>query len=232
MAMSTPPAVSSASDSPALPRSRSDGSGSAQSPSAGNDDGPRDTIRVAMDEAPLEETPEGLAPTGEGWFVVNARAARWRERPGRGFSLALTGSTDHEAETFFPMLGVNLAVLSPGDRLSMYHWENDAEGLLILNGEALLVVEGEERAMKQWDYLHSPPGTKHAIVGAGDGPCAVLAIGTRQSMTSDGDGWGGYAAHAVAERHGVSATETPDAGEAYYDFGETRFTRYRDGWLP
>src|SRR3954452_19915966 len=91
----------------------SDGSGSAQSPNAGDDHRPRDTIRVAMDEAPLEETPEGLAPTGEGWFVVNARAARWRDRPGRGFSLALTGSTDHEAETFFPMLGVNLAVLSP-----------------------------------------------------------------------------------------------------------------------
>jgi uncharacterized cupin superfamily protein len=182
-------------------------------------------------EAPLEKTDAGLAPGGEGWFVVNARDARWRERPGQGFSLALTGSTDYEAETFFTKLGVNLAILGPGEPISIYHWENEQEGLLVLYGEAVLLVEGEERPLKQWDYFHSPPGCKHTIVGAGNGPCAVLAVGSRQFMATDD--WGGYSADPLAERYGVSpAADTSDSVAAYARFGETTFTRYRDGWLP
>src|SRR4051794_6060610 len=125
-------------------------------------------------EAPLEETDAGLAPGGEGWFVMNARDARWRERPGRGHMVAFTGFTDEEAETLFPQLGVNLAVLEPGEPIGMYHWETDQEGFLILYGEALLLVEGEERPLKRWDYFHCPAGVKHMILGAGNGPCAVL----------------------------------------------------------
>jgi uncharacterized cupin superfamily protein len=188
-------------------------------------------LRCMVPEAPLEQTDAGLAPTGEGWFVVNARDARWRERPGRGFSLALTGSTDFEAETFFKQLGVNLAILSPGEPISIYHWETDQEGFLVLYGEALLLVEGQERTLRQWDYVHSPPGTNHAVIGAGDGPCAVLALGSRQFMATDE--WGGYSTDELARRHGVGAEEdTPDPEAAYARFRETTFTPYREGWLP
>ena len=49
----------------------------------------------------------------------------------------------------------------------MYHWEADQEDFLVARGEALLIVEGEERPLAQWDFVHCPPNTKHNIVGAG-----------------------------------------------------------------
>ena len=61
-------------------------------------------------EAPLEETDAGLVPAGAGWFVLNARKARWIRRDRRGHSLPFTGWGDVE-ETSFPQLGVNLIVL-------------------------------------------------------------------------------------------------------------------------
>ncbi len=187
--------------------------------------------RAVIPEATLESTENGLAPVGEGWFVLNARQARWRRRDGRGMSLAFTGSTDFEAETHFPQLGVNLAVLGPGEPIGMYHWEADQEGFLVLSGEALLIVEGQERPLRQWDYVHCPPQTRHMIVGAGDGPCAVLAIGAREHMA--GDNWGAYTVDEVALRRGAGVEEeTSDAELAYARFPKEEPTRYREGWLP
>jgi hypothetical protein len=77
-------------------------------------------------EAKLEQTDAGLVPATAGWFVLNARDARWNARPGRQ-SVSFTGKTEWEADTLFPMLGVNLAVLEPGEPNSMYHWETEAE---------------------------------------------------------------------------------------------------------
>jgi len=113
----------------------------------------------------------------------------------------------------------------------MYHWEADQEDFLVLSGEALLVVEGEERPLRQWDLVHCPPGTKHIIVGAGDGPCVVLAVGAR---TQDGSpDWGSYTVDEVARRHGVSVErDTSDAREAYAHLPRRGHSRYRDGWLP
>src|SRR5688572_17578045 len=108
-------------------------------------------------EAPLETTDAGLVPAGPGWFVLNAREARWRRREGRGHNLAFTGTTDVEAETLFPQLGVALCVLEPGEPIGMYHWETEQEGFLVLYGEALLIVEGQERPLRQWDFVHCPP---------------------------------------------------------------------------
>jgi uncharacterized cupin superfamily protein len=105
---------------------------------------------------PLEKTEAGLVPAGKGWFVLNAREARWTHRAGRQ-SVSLTGSTDFEAETYFPQLGVNLAVLEPGEPNSMYHWETETEAFLVLSGEALLIVEGQERPLRQWDFVHCRP---------------------------------------------------------------------------
>ena len=183
-------------------------------------------------EAELERSEAGLAPTGGGWFVLNAREARWNHRPGRGESLSFTGSTDFEAETYFPQLGVNLFVLGSGEAIGLYHWEADQEDFLVLHGEALLIVEGRERPLRQWDFVHCPPGTRHMIVGAGDGHCAVLAMGAREHIDENCNG-GGYVVDEVALRHGIGVEEeTSDAELAYARFPKSAPTPYRNGWLP
>jgi uncharacterized cupin superfamily protein len=182
-------------------------------------------------EAPFEQTEAGLAPSGEGWFVLNARDARWNHRPGRGHSLTFTGSTDFEAENWFSQLGVNLFVLGPGEPIGMYHWETEAEGFLVLSGEALLLVEGQERSLQPWDFVHCPPKTRHMIVGAGDGSCAVLAMSSRAFQASGP--WGAYTVDEVALRHGAGVEEeTQDADVAYARFPPLEHTPYREGWLP
>jgi uncharacterized cupin superfamily protein len=176
-------------------------------------------------EAPLEQTETGLVPVGDGWFVLNALEARWHRADGRGARLGFDGETE------FPQVGVNVYVLAPGEPIGMYHWEADQEDFLVLSGEALLVVEGEERPLRQWDFVHCPAGTKHAVVGAGDKPCAVLAIGAREHQ--EGAGWGGYTVDEAALRHGAGVTaETNDPREAYAGLPRRSATRYRDGWLP
>jgi uncharacterized cupin superfamily protein len=183
-------------------------------------------------EAPLEQTEAGLAPAGAGWFVLNARDARWRRRPGRGHSLPFTGYTDVEAETYFPQLGVSLVRLEPGEPIGMYHWEADAEDFLVLSGEALLIVEGQERPLRQWDFVHCPPETKHMIVGAGSGPCLILGVGSRLHMDRNCNG-GAYAVDEVAIHHGAGVEEeTSDPGVAYARYPESEPTQYLDGWLP
>jgi uncharacterized cupin superfamily protein len=183
-----------------------------------------------VDEATLESTEAGRTPAGEGWFVLNAREARWHHREGRGEGLFLTGWSDAEAEAYFPQVGINLFVLGPGEPIGMYHWEADQEDFLVLSGEALLIVEGQERALLQWDFVHCPPRTKHIIVGAGDRPCAILAIGAREHAWTD---WGAYTVDEVALRHGAGVEEETDSPErAYARFPDPVPTRYREGWLP
>jgi uncharacterized cupin superfamily protein len=175
-------------------------------------------------EAPMEQTGIGLVPGGDGWFVLNATEARWRERPQRGYSLPFEGAAD------FAQLGVTLFVLGPGEPIGMYHWEADQEDFLVISGEGLLLVEGQERRLRPWDFVHCPPETKHIIVGAGAGPCVVLALGARQNQ--EGPGWGGYTVDDVALRHDAGVTtETNDADEAYARFEEPRPVPY-GGWLP
>ncbi len=175
-------------------------------------------------EAPLEPTEHGLVPAGEGWFVLNAREASWRHVEGRSTVVDFEGALE------FPQLGINLSVLEPGVSFGMYHWEADQEDFLVLAGEALLIVEGEERPLRQWDFVHCPSGTAHMIVGAGEAPCLVLAVGARQTA---GPAWGGYTVDETARRHGVSVErDTNDADEAYARFPGREPTRYRDGWLP
>src|SRR5437762_1387474 len=124
-------------------------------------------------EAPIESTEHGLVPNGDGWFVLNAREARWYHAEGR------SALCDFEGETDFEQLGINVSVLGPGQPMAMYHWEADQEDFLVLSGEALLIVEGEERPLKQWDFVHCPPRTNDVILGAGDGPCVDVAVGAR-----------------------------------------------------
>jgi uncharacterized cupin superfamily protein len=115
--------------------------------------------------------------------------------------------------------------------MSMYHWEADQEDFLVLSGEALALVEGEERPLRAWDLLHCPAGTNHTIVGAGDGPCVIVAVGARDKST--GPDWGGYPVDETALRHDAGVEEqTNVAEEAYARFKDGEPTSYREGWLP
>jgi uncharacterized cupin superfamily protein len=182
-------------------------------------------------EARLQDDGDGLVPASTGWFVMNARDARWFHRPGRGESLPLTGHDEYEAETFFPMLGMAIYVLPPGEPNSTYHWETEQEDVLVLAGEAILLVEGQERRLAQWDFAHCPPETRHALVGAGDVPCVILVASSRQ-FQKDGP-WGFYCADEVAARYNASSPEeTQDGDVAYGRFPASRPARYRDGSLP
>ena len=178
-----------------------------------------------VSEAPFEQTEHGTIARGDGWFVLNARDARWADRGPRGLIC------DFEAGQDWPQLGFNLFVLGPGQPMSMYHWEADQEDFLVLSGEALLIIEGEERPLRPWDFVHCPPGAAHTIVGAGHGPAAIVAVGSRQYQS--GDEWGAYPIHEAAVRHNAAAEEeTNDPKLAYARFPQREPSAYRDGWLP
>ena len=86
----------------------------------------------------------------------------------------------------------------------------------MLSGECLLLVEGEERRLQAWDFVHCPAGTDHILVGAGDGPCVVFMAGARRGWPSKGIV---YPRSELALRHGAGAeTETSTPDEAYAPF--------------
>ena len=173
----------------------------------------------------MEQTQTGLRPTSDGWFVLNAREACWLHREEH------SASCEFEGENEFPQIGIFLRVLAPGAPMAMYHWEADQEDFLVLSGEALLIIEGEERLLGQWDFVHCPPEAKHVIIGAGDVPCLVLAVGAREHQGAPG--WGGYSVDELALRHGAGVeVETADPKEAYAQFPRYEPTPYQDGWLP
>lgn len=176
-------------------------------------------------EAPLEPTENGLVPKGDGWFVLNAKDARWYAGEGR------PAVSDLEGDTEFPQLGIHLFVLGRGEAMAMYHWEADQEDFLVLSGEGLLLVEGEERPLRAWDLVHCPAGTNHVILGAGDGPCVVLAVGARDRSVDNPD-WGGYPVDEVALRHGAGVEEeTKDPQVAYAGLTKRQPGPYRPEWL-
>jgi uncharacterized cupin superfamily protein len=177
-------------------------------------------------ELKLEKTEHGLVPEGGGWYVLNMRDAEWRHADGRVVSDDFEGWRRESDQ-----LGVNPFVLMPGEPMSMYHWEADQEGFLVVAGEAVLIVEGEERSLRAWDFVHCPPHTKHVIVGAGNGPCLVIAVGAR---AHDGQPDSlGFTVDEVAKRHGASVEEdTTDGDLAYASIPRREKTAYRDGWLP
>ena len=177
---------------------------------------------MTVSEAPLRSTRFGLIADVDGWFVLNARDSRWRDYGPLG------AACDFEGKQPFRQLGVNVNVLMPAEPMSMYHRESHQEGFLVLAGECILVVEGEERPLRKWDFFHCPGGTAHVIVGAGDGPSVVVAVGAR------GGGKGiAYLVDDVAKGRGAGVeVETTKSAEAYARFPDSRRSTYRDGWLP
>jgi mannose-6-phosphate isomerase-like protein (cupin superfamily) len=184
---------------------------------------------VDVPEAPVEPTEHGLVCKGDGWFVVNAREVRWFESEGRGRSSNFGG------DTIFEQLGFGISVLGPGQPLSMYHWESDQENFLIISGTATLVIEGQERPLRQWDFVHCPPYAEHTIVG---GPCVVLGVGARERHTEIGPdgrrrGRAGNSAYTVDEtavRRGAGIEPGTPQEEAYARFPPRTPVRY-GGWL-
>jgi uncharacterized cupin superfamily protein len=160
-------------------------------------------------EARLEDSGSGLAPAGEGWFVVNVRDAVWWVSKPFG-----SGTVFENEAAEFPQVGINIAVLQPGQPNCLYHSESQQENFLVLSGECKLLVEGEERPLQPWDFVHSPAGTEHVFVGAGEGPCAILMVGAR---TPDEKLY--YPVSELAAKYGASAEETtPDGTRAYAPF--------------
>jgi uncharacterized cupin superfamily protein len=158
------------------------------------------------EEARLEETESGLTPTSAGWFVVNVGDAAWMTQPTFGAYCRFEGT-----DARFPDIGINIHVLQPGQPNCYYHWETNEEHFLVLSGECMLIVDGEERPLRAWDFVHCPPGTEHVFVGAGDAPCAILMVGGR--TREDG---GAYPASEVALRYGAGVEqETASPEEAY-----------------
>jgi uncharacterized cupin superfamily protein len=164
---------------------------------------------MAVKQASSADTPYGRYITSDGWFVLNlgeALAVRNEEKGGVSYPI-------ESQEHLFANLGVHLRVLWPGDPNALYHSEGVQEGFLVLSGECVLIVEDEERPLRQWDYFHCPAGTRHVLVGAGEAPCSVLMIGARPDEPIH------YPVSPVAAKHGASvaaATDVPD--EAYADW--------------
>ena len=128
-----------------------------------------------MKEARLQETEHGLVPEGEGWFVLNTMEAAWAESAEFGRYTRWEGKGDAR----FPEVGINIGVMQPGQPACMYHGEDAQENFLVLAGEGILIIEGEERPLRAWDFVHCPAWAKHVIVAAGSEPLVVLAVGAR-----------------------------------------------------
>ena len=172
-------------------------------------------------EAPMERRPGGLKPSGDGWFVVNARDTEWI------YSDKFGGGATFEGTPRFAHYGINIQVLWPGQPNGYYHAEDGQEDFVILSGECLLLIEGEERRLKAWDFVHCPPGTDHIFVGAGDVPCAFLAVGARNAGDSIV-----YPVSELALRHAAGVSEqTESPQQAYAATGEITAGPYRGG-LP
>jgi uncharacterized cupin superfamily protein len=163
-----------------------------------------------MNETTIQETPYGRNPASEGWFVLNladALSMRNEEKGGSFYPL-------EPREVRFADFGVNVHVVRPGEPNCLFHSEGAREAFLVLSGECTLVVEEEERPLRQWDFFHCPAGTRHVFVGAGDGPCAILMIGARPQVEELL-----YPVSGVAAKYGASAAKnTPDPDEAYADW--------------
>ena len=157
-------------------------------------------------EAAARSTKAGLVHDEAGWFVVSAFEERWNDTGPFGLYC------NFEGKERFPQVGVNVSVLRPGQAIDGYHREAAQEGFLILSGECLLVVDGEEHRLRAWDYFHCPPGTAHAILGAGGGSAVVLAVGRRGLRRK-------------------RIEHLPDDRVPPHSPGRTG-VRYRDGWLP
>jgi uncharacterized cupin superfamily protein len=166
-----------------------------------------------------------LGTPSEPWFVVNATEATWQAAPGWGRFVRF-----EPPDTRFQDFGMNIHVLEPGERSTMYHGEAGQEDFLVLSGSCTLIVEGEERALRAWDLVHCPAWTRHAFANAGDEPCAILMVGARrEGAEPDCE----YPVEPRAVAHGAGVAEyTTDPDVAYAGTPDNVDEPYRAGTLP
>lgn len=140
-----------------------------------------------------------------GPFIVNVADARALSHPRRATLV------DFEADDApWPDTDVNIQVMQPGQPNCRYHCEPVQEDFLVLYGECLVILDGEERPLRQWDFVHCPAGVAHVFVGAGDGPSAVLMIGSRRRDEAH------YPVSDVAARYDASVSAPTDSPEEAY----------------
>jgi uncharacterized cupin superfamily protein len=167
------------------------------------------------EEAQLERTEAGVAAVTDGWFVVNVEDAAWVNHEKFGSACIFE---DERAP--FPEVGYTIAVLQPGQSGGLYHHEPAQEDFLVLSGECLLIVEGDERPLRTGDFFHCPGGTAHILVGAGDGPSVVFMAGARTNRTAT------YPRDEAALRHGAGVKQaTSESHEAYAPFAKWQLGR-------
>jgi uncharacterized cupin superfamily protein len=150
-------------------------------------------------------------------FVVNVADARALRFEGSG-----TFVTFEDPDDRFPDLGIGIHMLHPGEPNAMYHAESNQEDFLVLAGECRVILDGEERPLRPWDFVHCPPGTEHVFVGAGSGPCWILMVGARKPNATIH-----YPVNEKAAAHGASASESTDDSKKAYaawtsEFKETK----------
>jgi uncharacterized cupin superfamily protein len=170
-----------------------------------------------VEEARLEESGVGLVAVTDGWFILNARDAEWVRNDAFGAACGFEGD-----DAPFGQLGFTLYMLRPGQSGGLYHREANQENFLVLAGECMLLIEGEERPLKAWDFAHCPPGTEHVFLAAGEGPCVIFAAGARTKPGPGREQPPGtivYPRSDLARRHGAGVeTETSSPPEAYAPF--------------
>jgi uncharacterized cupin superfamily protein len=161
----------------------------------------------------------------EPWFVVNATEAPWSAAEGWGRHVRF-----ERPEARFADFGINIHVIEPGERSTLYHGEAAQEDFLVLSGSCTLLIEGAERPLRAWDLVHCPAWTRHGFVNAGDEPCAILMVGARRDGREEQVV---YPVDPVAQRHGAGVdTETEDPDVAYAGTPEDVEEAYRPGTLP
>jgi uncharacterized cupin superfamily protein len=144
----------------------------------------------------------------DGWFVVNVKDARWAANSAFGKICRF-----ERPDEPFPQIGVHIFVLEPGKPNCRYHREDAQEDLLVLSGRCRLLVNGKERMLEPWDFVHFPAGVTHVCVGVEDGPCAILFMGYRANPETLF-----YPASEIARRYGAESPQpTPDPSIAYAD---------------
>jgi uncharacterized cupin superfamily protein len=127
----------------------------------------------------------------------------------------------------WPDLGVNVQVMQPGQPNCRYHREPVQEDFLVLSGECIVILDGVERPLRQWDLVHCPAETEHVFVGAGSGPCAVLMIGSRREDAAY------YPVNELAARYDASVSEaTAVPAEAYADWRREPWSPVPTPWPP
>ena len=161
----------------------------------------------------MDSSEYGVVAATDGWFVVNVRDAAWVTSEYFADACIFEGDAAP-----FAQLGFTLGVLHPGRPSGLYHREANQEDFLVLSGECLLLVEGEERRLEAWDFVHCPADTEHILVGAGDRPCVVFMAGARRDWPNKGTV---YLRSEVALRHGAGVEkDTQVPAEAYAPFAK------------